>query len=57
MHPSTKARVKAAQMIAAKHFEAGVQAKSRKAIWRHYVAPKMGICYARFLAYLKMPID
>lgn len=57
MYTSTKARAKAAQMIAAKHFEKGVQRKSRKAVWRQYIAPTMGVCYSTFLAYLKMPID
>lgn len=57
MHESTIARAKAAQMIAAKHFEAGNQAKSRKAVWRHYAAPALGVCYKTFLAYLKMPTD
>lgn len=57
MFTSTKARAKAAQMIAAKHYEQGNQSKSRKAVWRRYIAPTMGICYPTFLAYLKMPID
>lgn len=57
MYTSTKARAKAAQMIAAKHFEQGNQSKSRKAVWRRYIAPTMGICYPTFWAYLKMPID
>ncbi len=57
MYTSTKARAKAAQMIAAKHYEQGNQSKSRKAVWRRYVAPAMGVCYSTFLAYLKMPID
>ena len=57
MYTSTKARAKAAQKIAAKHFEDGVQAKSRKAVCRRYIAPNMGVCYATFLAYLKMQID
>lgn len=57
MYTSTKARAKAAQMIVAKHYEVGVQAKSRKAVWRRYIVPTMGVCYSTFLAYLKMPID
>lgn len=57
MLASTKARAKEAQMIVAKHFEAEVQAKSRKAVWRRYIAPKMGVCYSTFLAYLKMSVD
>lgn len=57
MYTSTKARARAAQMIAAKHYEKGNQSKSRKAVWRRYVAPAMGVCYSTFLAYLKMPID
>ena len=57
MYTSTKARVKAAQTIAAKHYEKGNQSKSLKAVWRQYVAPQMGICYPTFLAYLKTPID
>lgn len=57
MYTSTKARARAAQMIAAKRYEQGNQSKSRKAVWRQYVAPTLGVCYATFLAYLKMPID
>ncbi|MBO5244233.1 MAG: hypothetical protein J6B36_08455 [Muribaculaceae bacterium] len=51
------ARIKAAKEITAKYYEKGVQRKSRKAIWRRYVAPSIGVCYATFLAYLKMPLD
>lgn len=41
MYTSTKARARAAQMIAAKHYEQGNQSKSRKAVWRRYIAPAM----------------
>ena len=39
MHTSTKARAKAAQTIAAKHYESGNQSKSLKAVWRRNVFP------------------
>lgn len=57
MYESTKARAKTVQMITAKHYEKGNQAKSYKAVWRHYIAPIMGICYPTFLAYLKIKTD
>lgn len=57
MHISTKTRARRAQEIAAKHYEEGNQSKSLKAVWRRYIEPQMGICYASFLAYLKMKLD
>jgi hypothetical protein len=41
MYTSAKARARAAQMIVAKHYGQGNQLKSRKAVWRRYVAPAM----------------
>lgn len=57
MYTSTIARARAAQMIAAKHYEQGNQSKCRKAIWRRYINREMGVSYGTFLKYLKMPID
>ena len=53
-HESTLTRARMAQKIAAKHYEEGNQSKSLKAVWRRFIEPQMGICYATFLAYLKM---
>ena len=57
MHKSTKERAKEIQLIAAKHYENGVQAKCYKAVWRKYIYPNIGICYNTFLTYLKIKID
>ncbi len=57
MHLSTKTRARRAQEIVAKYYEEGNQSKCLKAIWRRYIEPQMGICYIRFLAYLKMKLD
>lgn len=57
MQTSTFVRARAAQKIAAKHFEDGNQAKSLKAVWRRYIYPDLGICYRTFLAYLKLKLD
>ena len=56
MHISTKTRARRAQEIAAKHYEEGNQSKNLKAVWRRYIEPQMGICYASFLAYLNASI-
>lgn len=53
-HASTLTRAQMAQKIAAQHYEAGVQSKSLHAVWKHFIKPQMGVCYATFLAYLKM---
>lgn len=57
MHLSTKTRARRAQEIVAKYYEEGNQSKCLKAIWRRYIEPQMGICYNRFLAYLKMKLN
>lgn len=57
MLASVYARAKAAQRIAAQHYEVGVQAKSLKAIWQRHIYPKWGICYATFLKYMRLKID
>jgi hypothetical protein len=57
MQASTLIRARAAQRIAAKHYEVGNQSKCYKAVWRRFVFPNMGICYATFLTYLKLKLD
>lgn len=57
MYKSTKAKAKTVKMITAKHYENGNNAKCYKAVWRRHIAPVMGICYATYLAYLKIPTD
>lgn len=57
MQTSTLIRARAAQKIAAKHYEVGNQSKCYRAVWRRFVFPNMGICYATFLTYLKLKLD
>ena len=51
---STLTRAQMAQRIAAKHYEPGNYSKSLRAVWKNYISPQMGVCYATFLKYLKM---
>lgn len=53
MYNSTKARIEAIKKITAKHYEEGNLSKCRKSVWRRFIFPNFGICYATYLKYLK----
>lgn len=51
---STKKRISEILEITNQYYEIGYQDKSYKAIWRKYIFPKYGICYATYLKYISV---
>lgn len=42
--------------ITAEHYEPENHAKCYKVVWKRYIYPRFGICYATYLKYLRVEV-